>query len=213
MAVNNFCLCDTCETEFLFPALDADQNCAGSPSLSQVTGILIIPTGVTLPTDWESKEDWEEVIDNGDTVNSSGKYLTGIGSVDAPDKTIVTIAKGVQEITIRTYTLLLEVFNLSDAQYEFLRSIQCNPNNFTFWMENAGSHLFGGEEGISPTLTDVDFPLASAENDMEKATLTIQWRATCDPPRTTIENLSENFGEVSGEGIGFWAIGDDNIVQ
>lgn len=193
MAANNFCLCNTCETEFSFPALDADQNCPGSPSLSQITGLLVVPDGAALPDDWTLKADWETVIDNDDTTNAFGKYMTGIGSVDTPEKTTIQIAKGVTVTTIRTYTATLEIFNLSDVQYEALRALQCNPTNYVFWLENAGGHIFGGASGLTPFLTDVDFPLGAGESDFERAVLTIQWRAKCDPPRTYIENLSENF--------------------
>lgn len=194
---NNFCLCETCETEFFFGALDADQNCAGEPSLSQVCGVLIVPNSATLPSRWDDKEAWESVIDNDSEDNSFGKYLTGVGGVAEPEKTTVTVAKGVQLTTIRLYTLLLEVYNLSDTQVAFFRALQCNPKNYTFWIENVSGHLYGGAAGIAPTLTDVDFPLGAGEADIEKAILTIQWRAKCDPPRAYIENLSENFVQSS----------------
>lgn len=193
MAINNFCSCVTCDTEFYFGAFDADQDCPGSPSLSQVCAILIKPEGATGPIDWTVKTDWESAVDNTDTANNFVKYLSGVGSIDTPDKTTLTVAKGQVVTTIRLYTLQMEVFNLSNTQYETLRKIQCNPTNYTFWVENIGGHIFGGSLGISPTLTDVDFPLGSGDEDIERAVLTIQWRAKCDPERTYINNLSENF--------------------
>ena len=192
--MNNFCLCeDTCETEFIWGALDADQDCAGVPSLSQVSGLLVIPDGAALPTDWETKADWTAVVDNDDTTNSKGKYITGVGNVPDPEKTTIIVAKGVTLTTIRGYQLILEIYNLSHIQYEFLRSLQCNPLNYVFWIENVSGHLFGGDTGISPFLTDVDFPMGGGEGDVEKAVLTINWRAKCDPPRTYIEDLSDGF--------------------
>lgn len=199
--MNNFCNCTTCDTEFLFPALDVDQNCIGDVSLSQVVAVLILADGATPPSDWTSKTAWADVVDNNDTSNSFVKYVTGVGFVETPEKTQLTVAKGVTINTIKTYTLTLEVFNLSNAQYAFLRSLQCNPTNYTFWIENAGGHLYGGSDGILPFLTDVDFPLLGGENDVEKAVLTIRYRSKCDPDRTYIENLSENFANVSGSKV------------
>jgi hypothetical protein len=203
--VNNFCLCETCDTEFVFGALDIDQDCAGVPSLSQVSGLLIVPNSATLPSDWESRAAWEAVIDNDSTDNSFGKYLSGIGSVAEPEKTVVTVAKGVEITTIRDYVLEMEFYNLSATQYEFFSSLQCNPLNYKFWIENISGHLWGGANGISPQLTDVDFPLGAGEVDVEKAVLTIQWRSKCDPPRTYIEDLSENFpgGAETSNVLGF----------
>jgi hypothetical protein len=191
---NNFCLCDTCD-EFIFVALDADQDCAGVPNLSQVCGLLIIPDTADLPTDWESKTAWEAVIDN-DT-EGAGKYLTGVGSIPEPEKNTITVAKGVEMTTIRDYTLTMEVYNLSNTQYTFLRSLQCNPLNYVFWPENVSGHIWGGSTGIAPRLTDVDFPLGAGEDELEKAVLTINWRSKCDPPRTYIDDVSENFNEIA----------------
>lgn len=206
--LNNFCTCDTCDVEFTFGALDADQDCAGVPNLSQVCGLLIVPDGSTMPSDWENRSAWDAIVDN-DT-DGATKYLTGIGSVPEPEKTTITVAKGVQLTTIRDYVLTLEVYNLSSAQYEFLRALQCNPLNYKFWVENVSGHLWGGTSGISPALTDVDFPLGSGEDELEKAVLTINWRSKCDPPRTYIEDLSLNFNTVSAipSVLGTGATGD-----
>lgn len=187
---NNFCLCnDSCDTEyFVFPALDLDQDCAGVPSLSQVCGLVIIPSSADLPSDWEDRDAWGVVVDNSE--DGAGKYLTGVGRVDEPEDTNVVVAKGQVVKTISLYTLEIEVYNLSNTQYEFLRALQCNPLNYVFWFENVSGHLWGGPTGITPFLTDVDFPLGDGDGDLEKAVLTIQWRAKCDPPRTYIEDLS-----------------------
>lgn len=213
---NNFCLCETCDSEFIFPALDADQDCAGVPNLSQVCALLIIPDNADLPSDWESKTAWELVIDNEDT--GSGKYLAGVGEVPEPEKNELTVAKGVVVVTIRDYSITLEIFNLSNTQYEFLRALQCNPLNYVFWIENVSGHIWGGATGISPYLTDVSFPLGGGEGDVEKAVLTINWRAKCQPERTYIDNVSENFptstiasvigNGTTGEVIGTGATGD-----
>lgn len=206
--LNNFCICETCETEFAFPPLDADQDCVGAPNLSQVCGLLIVPDAATPPSDWESKAAWEAIVDN-DT-DGSARYLTGVGGVDTPDKTTVTVAKGYKIISIRDYQLVMEVYNLSNTQYEFLRSLQCNPTSYKFWIQNVSDHIWGGTTGISPSFTDVDFPLGNGEDETERAVLTIDWRSKCDPDRTYIENLSENFAGFAGYAnvIGTGAIGE-----
>jgi hypothetical protein len=203
MALNNFCSCVECDVEFTFTALDIDQNCAGQPLLSQVAGLLILPDGATPPTDWTSKADWEAVVNNSATDNTAARYLTGIGGVDVPEKQIIRVAKGVDVLAYRTYQLVLDIFNLSDLNRDFAAALQCNPLNFKFWFETVDGSVFGGSTGISPTFTDADFPLGSGEADLEKATVSIRWRATCEPPRTTIVDLSENFAAVSSAVVVF----------
>lgn len=193
MPLNNFCNCVPCDTEFVFTSLDTDQNCAGSPKLSQVAGVLIAPTGATLPADWTSRADWEAVVNNTSVDNTSVRYLTGVGGVDVPEKQVIRVAKGYDILAYRTYSLVLDAYNLSDANRDFLRGFQCNPTNFRFWIETVDGSIFGGATGIAPNFSDADFPLGAGEADLEKGTLLLNWRATCEPARTTIENLSENF--------------------
>jgi hypothetical protein len=193
VALNAFCDCTTCDIEFTFGALDTDQNCVGNPLLSQVAGLLIIPDGATPPVDWTSKTDWEAAINNAATDNTAGRYIALVGGVDVPDKTITRVAKGVDVLSSRTYTLSAEQFNLSDTNRDFLRKLQCNPTNYKFWFETVDGHIFGGATGISPSFTDVDLPLGAGDTDLEKAVIAIQWRSKCDPDRTYIDNVSENF--------------------
>lgn len=186
---SNVCPAD-CTEEFLFPALDADQNCAGKPNLSQITDIWIKPNtaaDATVPF-----EDWvdgsftvtanPDAIDNAVTNNTKVKWITGIGGIDAPDKTVVRVHK-FQDVTLkRRFTLTYQIFNLSDAQYEFLRALQCNPTSFTYWYGNT-AHVYGKAEGITPVQTDVDFILGAGEGDVEQANLTLVFEARVDPER------------------------------
>lgn len=186
-AFSNVCPAD-CSTDFEFPILDTDQNCAGVPNLSQLTDLWISPndsnaspfanwvdSGYTIlanPTD----------IDNTNADNTKVKWLTGVGGIDAAEKTVIRVQK-FQDVTLkRRYTTTWTIYNLSNAQYEFLRALQCNPTNYTFWYGNS-THVWGKSTGIVPVLTDVDFPLGAGEGDVELATLTIAFESRVDPER------------------------------
>lgn len=179
---------DDCNTGFEFPALDTDQNCASVPSLSQLTDLWISPNDSALSpfANWVNTGFTilanPTAIDNSTTDNSKVKWLTGIGGLDVPEKTVFTVHKRQKVTSKRLFTLTWQVFNLSNAQYEFLRSMQCNPTNFTFWYAN-DTHVWGKSTGIVPVSTDVDFPLGAGEGDVEQATLTIQFEAKVDPER------------------------------
>lgn len=181
---------DDCSTDFNFPALDTDQNCAYIPDLSQIGDVWFKPNEAA---DSEVPfENWvdggytvlanPDAIDNSVTDNSKVKWLTGLGEVAASEKTVFTVQK-FQKVTIkRIYTLTLTVFNLSNAQYEYLRALQCNPTNYTFWYGNS-AHVYGKATGIIPTFTDVDLPLGAGESDVEQAIVTITWESKVDPER------------------------------
>lgn len=186
-AFSNVCPAD-CSTDFEFPALDTDQNCAGVPNLSQLTDLWISPNDSEL----SPFANWVDggftilanptAIDNSVTDNSKVKWLTGVGELPAADKTVVTVQK-FQKVTLkRSYVISFTIYNLSNAQYEFLRALQCNPTNYTFWYGNS-AHVYGKSTGIIPVQTDVDFPLGGGEGDVELATLTISFESRVDPER------------------------------
>lgn len=181
---------DSCSEDFSFLATDTDQDCAYVPDLSQIGDLWIKPNEAI-----DSRvpfNNWVDggytvlanplAIDNTDTINAYVKWLTGLGGVAASEKTVFTVQK-FQKVTIkRVFTLVLTIYNLSNAQYEFLRSLQCNPTNYTFWYGNS-AHVYGKSTGIIPTYTDVDFPLGEGEGDVELATVTITWESKTDPER------------------------------
>lgn len=185
----NICPAD-CSTEFFFGALDADQNCPGDPKLSQITDLWIKPNTAgssTVPfTSWTDGSYTltanPTAIDNTNTDNTKVKWLTVVGGIDAPDKTVVRVHKRQDVTTNRRFTLNLVIYNLSNQQYESLRQLQCNPTSYTFWYGN-DAHVFGKDTGLIPVQTDVDFPLGAGENDVEQANLTIVFESKVDPER------------------------------
>ncbi len=186
---SNNCTTD-CSDEFLFPNLDTDQDCASVPNLSQLADLWLLPNSASAAN--APFLNWVDGgftvlanpsgIDNAETDNTKAKWLTGIGGVDVPEKTQFTVHKRQKVTSKRLFTLVWQVFNLSNAQYEFLRSLQCNPTNYKFWYAN-DTHVWGKSTGITPVSTDVDFPLGAGEGDVEQATLTIQFEAKSDPER------------------------------
>lgn len=186
---SNVCPAD-CSEEFFFQALDADQDCPGIPDLSQITDLWIKPntadSGEVPFTGWTdgvyTLTANPTAIDNSVTDNSKVKWLAVIGGIDAAEKVTARVHKFQDVIVKRRFTLTATILNLSDAQYEFLRSLQCNPTNYTYWYGNS-AHVFGKATGITPVFTDVDFPLGAGENDYEQATLTLVFEARVDPER------------------------------
>lgn len=185
----NICPAD-CSTEFTYPALDSDQNCVGNVYLSQITDLWILPNSAddaNAPfTDWSSGSHTLTAnpsgIDNTEVLNAKTKWLTVVGDLPAPEKTVQRVHKRQDVTTNRRYTLNLIVYNLSNAQYAALRQYQCNPTSYTFWYGN-DSHVFGKDTGLIPVGTDVDFPLGAGDTDVEQAVLTIIFEAKVDPER------------------------------
>lgn len=199
---------DDC-TAVQYPAIAADQDCiAFEDYRSQIAGILFRHPDGVLPGgwDWTDRDDWTAIVDNGLADVNAAKYITGIGSMPAPEKTTRVAPKLKSKIVRRRFTLTFNVLNMSDLHYAFLSALQCGDTAPKVWFETVEGHVFGGEDGISLYSVDADMPLAEGDEDYEQGTIILVFDATGDPPRTTIENLSENFttGGVTPSGVTVW---------
>lgn len=186
MSFNNFsnvCPAD-CTTDFVFPVLPENPDCQDYVKESQLTDVMISPGKVGTVGKLAPVSGWvvgthtvtaeSANIDNTDTTNTNVKHLVGIGGVAAPEKTIVTVAKRRRKTIRKRWTVTFNIPALDHEQREFLRSLECNPDNFTFWFLNE-AHIYGSADGITPCFVDVDLPLDPAEDAIEEGILTIEF--------------------------------------
>lgn len=176
--MNTFLTCpNDCAGTVDFPAIAADQDCTSfTIEDSEICGVLIVQDG-NAPEDWTSVSSWETVINNSGTTAADGKYLVGRGGIPVADKTTVELFKNKDRTTKRSYSLSLSVLNMSDLHYEFLRAAQCGDTSIRFWLETVGGYIFGGPNGISPSLVDADMPLSDARDEYERGVLLLNWDA------------------------------------
>lgn len=188
MPLNNIltgCPAD-CDDDNLLPAIDVNQDCTSYPqTLSQVSDLYIIPTAADdIMASWSTTPTAvTDAIDNTIEDNTKAKWLVGIGGIAAPDKTTTDYPKLKRKNDERLYTLTFRVLNLSDAQYNFLRQLQCGWTGFTFYYGDLADYVYGIAGGLVPEFIDVDFPKGEGNSDKNVGILTLQWRADGDPER------------------------------
>lgn len=211
--MNSFLSCPDCGDELQLGAIDVNQDCTlYDQKYSQVCGIIFLADTATLPVDWTDANDWADVLDNGLAGNGKGKYLVGEGEIGEPDGDLTEYPKRRLRITNRLYDVDLTVKNLSDAQYDFLKQLQCGWVNFRFWIETVGGRLFGGANGIDPATVNVSFIYSGGRNDKEEAIVTIQYESDGDPPRADVDGIAEAVAGVVSSGIGAMVIETDFTV-
>lgn len=190
-----------CATDNVWPAIPTEQDCPSyEQSLSQVSDLIIIPTdgtAVDVFTDWAGEIPTptyvNDSIDNTTADNSTAHILTGIGGVAEPEELILDYPKLQQQVVERTYTLTHRIFNLSNAQYDYLTKLQCGALNFTFYYCDLGGYVYGVDGGLVPYSVDVDFPRGGGNDDRAFADIIITWKAKGDPDRgITPANLGVN---------------------
>ena len=188
-----------CATDNVWPAIPTEQDCPSYPqTLSQVSDLIIIPDGADdvftdFNDDYPAPTYANDTIDNTTSDNSTAHILTGIGGVAEPEELTLDYPKLQQQVIERTYTLTHRIFNLSNAQYDYLLKIQCGALNFTFYYCDLGGFTYGIEGGLVPYSVDVDMPRGGGNDDRAFADIIITWKAKGDPDRiTTPANLGVN---------------------
>lgn len=193
MAINSFLNCDTsCDATVTLPIIPALQLCTAYPRrYSQIMGIVLQPIAGNVPFDC-SAADCEagtppmvvtDEVDNTDLTGTKSKYIAGEGGIAVPDKVTDEYPGRQTRNSFRTFTLVLNVYNLECEMYELLRALQCGNTAFKLWYYSLGGWLYGCDDGISISSIDVDFPHSEGRDDKELATITITWDADGDAAR------------------------------
>lgn len=175
-----------CDDELLLVALPEDPDCVVIPDLSEISDLYIEPTGADSAFDYSGGAPVENAggIDNTDTLNAKTKWLVGIGEVGDPEEVTVSIHKGQTVIIKRIYTLTFRTLLKEDAIRNFLLQMQCGWTGFVFRFGTRGGKLFGGSQGIAPTLSNARLPLASGNEAIEEGTIVLTYETVNgDPPR------------------------------
>lgn len=188
---SNVCPAD-CDTDFVFPILPDDPDCQDYIKESQLTDLYISPGKLGAAGKLAPVSAWVDGvhtvtpeptnIDNSDTTNVYVKHLVGIGGMPVPEKTIINLPKRRRKTLRKNWTVTYNFPNLDHTTREFLRSLECNPDNFTYWLVNE-AHIYGNATGIVPVFVDVDLPLDAADDAIEEGILTLEFEGRVHPER------------------------------
>lgn len=169
------------------PVFDGDCPKAEAPRRSQLQGLIILPNNAPGFTH-TSALSVGQAINNADTDNNSGRYLMGAGGIASEDH-VVVLGRATKVLAGRLFTLTFDVAITCDTTFAFLRRLSQNWNGFRFWGYTLNERLIGGADGIAPSFVTVSLPLGAARTDVERAILTIEFRADVEPERSSLPNL------------------------
>lgn len=192
--INSFTTCPAdCDDDNLLPAIPAIQDCANYEQVkSQVHTLYIMPqVGGTPSADpftnfSTTPTATAGAIDNTETDNSKAKFFVGDGGVAEPAETVLDYPMNQEKVIERTYPLVFNIRNLSQAQYDCLLQIQCGNVDFTFYYASGmgtTQWVYGKQGGIVPKKVTVTFPKGAGKDDRDVAIIKIDWLATGDPDR------------------------------
>jgi len=191
--INEFSI--DCDAQTCAAALGAAsaqvQDCPANINQSEVDSIIMIhPTLGTPISNWGgSLVALDFDIDNTDATDVSQKRFFGVGSVPANEVQEVTL-NNFQNFSIdKTFTLTMDIFDITPATYDYFRKIQCGKVKPLFWYTTVADKIYGSTTGINPIKFMVTTPLESGEGSLEKITIEVSWKAKTSPDRYPMPTL------------------------
>lgn len=146
----------------------------------EITHVFIASAGAACFTDEAVLSEWLARLDNTDGGINAIRYMhvsadMPAGAGDMIETSLARKAKGP-----KTFTINVDVDDLSTLNYEFMRATQCNQT-FKVWYASAG-FLYGGVCGVDANV-NLDYVIARGTKSIQKITGTIIWEEQYAPER------------------------------
>jgi len=178
MSVNT---CPTCPTgcNTLLPDLDFNY-CSPNIIYGEITHIFLAAGDAQCFSDWNVLGEWLARVDNTTDGIDYIRYMHVKADKPVGEADTIEISLGRKVKSPMSYTLNIEVDDLSALNYEFMRLSQCNTS-FKLWF-SAGGYMFGGNCGIDVIL-NLDYQIERGTKSIHKIIGTATWEADCSPDR------------------------------
>jgi len=178
MSINTIPVCPSGCTGQI-PDLDFS-FCTPTNLFGEITHIFIASAGAACFTDESVLAEWLGRLDNTDGGINAIRYMhvsadLPAGAGDMIETSLNRKAKGP-----KTFTINIDVDDLTTLNYEFMRSTQCNMT-FKIWFASAG-FLYGGACGID-AYVNLDYVIARGTKSIQKITGTAVWETQFAPER------------------------------
>jgi hypothetical protein len=178
MSVNN---CPVCPSGCSAILPDLDFNfCSPENAFGEITHIFVAAYDASCFSDEALLGEWLGRLDNSGGDIESIRYMhvkatKPVGSFDTIETSLGRKVK-----SPGSYTLNIEIDDVSPLNHEFMRLTQCNTT-FKIWYA-AGGFLWGGHCGIDAIL-NLDYQIDAGMKTIHKITGTALWEASCSPER------------------------------
>lgn len=163
-------------------------KCAPKIVLSEIVRVFIGKPSTQPFSDVSDASEWTERLSETTLTANSIRPLTVIGDKPAGSPVVKEISNGRKFNLRKDFTLNIEIDDVSNENYEFMRVTQCG-GEYKVWFETAGGYLYGGNKGIDGSVV-LDNVLGRGKDEIEKITGTISWSDQFSPERV----LSPIFG-------------------
>jgi hypothetical protein len=169
-----------CPTDCSSSVPDVEFNeCAPEINAGEITKLYV---GAADADCFDEVTDLAEWTTRLDPATGDLKELTVYGEMPEAEANEQKISGDRFIVSQKNHSLVLDVDETNDTNYEFHRKLECNLY-FKIWWETAGGKLYGGNCGVNVTLRS-NFMTPKERTEIEKIMLTAKWSKKFSPERT-----------------------------
>ena len=178
MSVNTTPSCPTgCST--ILPHADFNY-CSPENSFGEITHIFFAALDAACFTNWGSVVEWTNRLSNTDDDIDAVRFFHVKADKPVGERDTMEISLGRKVKSPATYTINIEVDDVSDLNYEFMRASQCDTM-FRMWYATP-DYLFGGVCGVEVNL-NLDYQIERGTKSIHKIIGTATWEDPFTPER------------------------------
>lgn len=167
--------------ESALPVVKFD-DCSPTIVLSEIQTIFLAKNSATAFTDVESPTEWATRLSMTATDEDAIRPLTVIADKPACTPVVKELSNGRKKVIRLDQTLNVEIDDVTDENYNFMRVSQCG-GQYKMWHKTAGGKIYGGNEGISDAFLQLNEVLGRGKDEIEKIQGTVTWSDSNSPER------------------------------
>ena len=165
--------CETALPEVKF------SKCSPNIVLSEIVRIFVGKQTTQPFNNWKDASEWTQRLSETANTANAIRPLTVIADKPAGSPVVKEISNGRKYNLRKEFTINIEIDDVSEENYEFMRVTQCG-GEYKLWFETAGGRIYGGNEGIDASLV-LDNVLGRGKDEIEKITGTASWSDKFSP--------------------------------
>lgn len=139
-------------------------------------------------SNWASASEWDSRLDQDGSGASKIRTLIGIFQMPKPEQTDTNISLGRKMKGVKKFTITGRIDDLSDANWEAMRSSECQTGNVLAWFNTRGigngdnGLLYGGSSGIEGSLK-LNPVIPEGFEEVQYIDFEFTWEAKFSPER------------------------------
>lgn len=163
------------------PAVDFDY-CNKIILFGEIKKIYVASNDAADFTDVTDAAEWASRLSENGTGADDIRELYVSGDLPEPERESVEVDQYQKVWTPATFTVNFDVFDLTDTNYEFMRTMYCNTA-VKIWYATE-THIYGGNAGIENANLNLNHVIERGSKATEKFTGMLTWDYSFPPQRT-----------------------------